>query len=529
MSENGDFAPRSWLQTIVDSSHLLTFCISISVIIYGSFRSLNIDKDNDEYSKHQDDLSVNKMMKRKKKKRMRKKVVSKVVTNLAEENEFLVQESQTTTETLSITTSIDFDSDSDSCSSQTSDDTEYEHQTIQNIDSYQAMFIPVAASISLLLMFFFFESIQTAFVICTSVLATVAFSFLLTPVCKKACKFLLTKCTKSNYLINKKFSCCFLGKFNFSEMLAFSLSSLLVCLWILTGHWLLMDLIGVGFCVTFIAIVRLPSLKVSTLLLVGLVIYDVLWVYFSHLIFSSNVMIKVATKEADNPMNVLARKFNMETQFSKDSPKLSLPGKLVVPSYQRQGNFSILGLGDIVVPGLLLCFVLRFDAYKMKRASSSLNKSEVASSKCCGCPNPILILQSCKFSKKSTYLDPIQVKSGSSGNAGGDFIYQDQPRKIKSDLSQKLCLNCHDRQLNVNSSSTSSITYFHCSLLGYFIGLITATLSSEIFKEAQPALLYLVPFTLLPLLTMAYVKGDLSLMWNEPFGDESNTKYFNVV
>lgn len=54
--------------------------------------------------------------------------------------------------------------------------------------------------------------------------------------------------------------------------------------------------------------------------------------------------------------------------------------------------------------------------------------------------------------------------------------------------------------------SGSRLTYFHCSLLGYFLGLLTATVSSEVFKAAQPALLYLVPFTLLPLLTMAYLK-----------------------
>ena len=48
--------------------------------------------------------------------------------------------------------------------------------------------------------------------------------------------------------------------------------------------------------------------------------------------------------------------------------------------------------------------------------------------------------------------------------------------------------------------------YFHCSLIGYFLGLLTATVSSEFFKAAQPALLYLVPFTLLPLLVMAYLK-----------------------
>ena len=71
------------------------------------------------------------------------------------------------------------------------------------------------------------------------------------------------------------------------------------------------------------------------------------------------------------------------------------------------------------------------------------------------------------------------------------------------------------------------LSYFHCSLIGYFVGLITATLSSEIFREAQPALLYLVPFTLLPLLTMAYLKGDLSLMWNEPFNYKTQ-KYFYI-
>ena len=39
----------------------------------------------------------------------------------------------------------------------------------------------------------------------------------------------------------------------------------------------------------------------------------------------------------------------------------------------------------------------------------------------------------------------------------------------------------------------------------------------QVFKAAQPALLYLVPFTLLPLFLMAYLKGDLRTMWHEPF------------
>lgn len=33
-------------------------------------------------------------------------------------------------------------------------------------------------------------------------------------------------------------------------------------------------------------------------------------------------------------------------------------------SVHSAGHFSMLGLGDIVMPGLLLCFVLRYDSYK---------------------------------------------------------------------------------------------------------------------------------------------------------------------
>lgn len=60
--------------------------------------------------------------------------------------------------------------------------------------------------------------------------------------------------------------------------------------------------IATGLCISFIALVRLPNLKVSALLLIGLVIYDVFWVYFSHYIFTTNVMVRVATREAENPV-----------------------------------------------------------------------------------------------------------------------------------------------------------------------------------------------------------------------------------
>ncbi|KAJ8970507.1 hypothetical protein NQ317_007872 [Molorchus minor] len=316
-----------WAYSIMDSSRVSTFLISMLLIVYGSFRSLNMEQEARERANG--------------------------TTNC------LLNPSQTVPQ-----------------------------DNVQTLDTMQALCLPLGASISLLVMFFFFDSMQMLFAICTAIIATVALAFLLLPMCQ----YIIRPCSDGNKI---SFGVC--GRFTAAELLSFSLSVFIVCIWVLTGHWLLMDAMGMGLCVAFIAFVRLPSLKVSTLLLTGLLIYDVFWVFFSSYIFSTNVMVKVR-------------------------------------------------LGDIVMPGLLLCFVLRYDAYKK-----------------------------------------------SQGLAG------------------------------------SRLTYFHCSLLGYFLGLLTATVSSEVFKAAQPALLYLVPFTLLPLLTMAYLKGDLRRMWSEPFKSLTVSKHLQHV
>lgn len=163
-------------------------------------------------------------------------------------------------------------------------------------------------------------------------------------------------------------------------------------------------------------------------------------------------------RPADNPVASMAKKFNFGSygNVARNAPRLSLPGKLVFPSTHNTGHFSMLGLGDIVMPGLLLCFVMRYDAYKRSQMAKLAEQ---------GIPLP---------------------------------------------------------------SHWHRISYFHCSLFGYFLGLITATVSSEIFKAAQPALLYLVPFTLAPLFTMAWLKGDLRSMWSEPFETPPIPKYQTI-
>merc|ERR1719347_1724380 len=327
---------------------------------------------------------------------------------------------------------------------------EKKESNVTTLDSLQAMCLPLGASVSLLIMFFFFDSMQLLFAVCTAVIATVALAFLLLPMCQ----YMVRPCSSKN-----KISLGVCGRFTLAELLSVGISVSVVCVWVLTGHWALMDFMGMGLCVAFIAFVRLPSLKVSTLLLSGLLLYDVFWVFFSQYVFSANVMVKVATRPAENPMGAMARKFSIGGvggSMARNAPRLSLPGKLVFPSSHTTGHFSMLGLGDIVMPCLLLCFVMRYDAYKRAQHAKLAEA---------GIPLP---------------------------------------------------------------THWQRISYFHCSLFGYFLGLLTATISSEVFKAAQPALLYLVPFTLLPLFTMAYLKGDLRSMWSEPFTSQHPPKYQTI-
>lgn len=100
------------------------------MIVYGSFRSLNMDRKSNE-----GDLSS-----------PVKEKVTLETDGSCEKIDLLEEEN----------------------SSSSDDSNRSVDDSVQTIDSIQALFIPVVASISLLFMFFFFDSIQTAFVICTS-------------------------------------------------------------------------------------------------------------------------------------------------------------------------------------------------------------------------------------------------------------------------------------------------------------------------------------------------------------------------
>ena len=51
-------------------------------------------------------------------------------------------------------------------------------------------------------------------------------------------------------------------------------------------------------------------------------------------------------------------------------------------------------------------------------------------------------------------------------------------------------------------------------LAAYLAGLLATIAVMHVYKHAQPALLYLVPFTLIPTILVAWCRGDLASMWD---------------
>ncbi|CAE8662097.1 unnamed protein product [Polarella glacialis] len=204
-----------------------------------------------------------------------------------------------------------------------------------------------------------------------------------------------------------------------SDAIAESLGGVLAILFLLYRNddsygWMLQDTIAVMLLLTIQRTLRLPNLKVGTLMLICTFFFDIFWVFLSPLIFKKSVMIEVATGGGTGQ---------------------SVPMVLKIPSLQGDfpGQFKILGLGDIAIPGLLISLLLRHDLVKGYKRFEG---------------------------------------------------------------------------------------YFTAGVIGYAVGLAATFVSLYLMQHGQPALLFLVPGTLVPTCLIALRKGELAAFWSASYGPE---------
>ncbi|KAG7381189.1 Signal peptide peptidase-like 2A [Phytophthora pseudosyringae] len=119
--------------------------------------------------------------------------------------------------------------------------------------------------------------------------------------------------------------------------------------------WPIQDFMALTVCVVFIDVVRLPNLRVATSLLTAAFVYDVFFVYISPLVFGSNVMVDVASGGGSTRLGSGATDVG-EVTLQPTPMVLRVP--LLFSVY---GGEALLGLGDIIIPGLLVAFCIRYD------------------------------------------------------------------------------------------------------------------------------------------------------------------------
>ncbi|GAB4844495.1 Signal peptide peptidase-like 4 [Ancistrocladus abbreviatus] len=172
--------------------------------------------------------------------------------------------------------------------------------------------------------------------------------------------------------------------------------------------WIGQDILGIALIITVLQIVHVPNLKVGTVLLSCAFLYDIFWVFFSKVLFHESVMIVVARGDR--------------------SGEDGIPMLLKIPRmFDPWGGYSIIGFGDIILPGLLVAFSLRYD-----------------------------------------WLANRNLRGG----------------------------------------------YFLWAMTAYGLGLLITYLALNMMDgHGQPALLYIVPFTLGTMLTLGKRRGELKILW----------------
>ncbi|XP_061622312.1 minor histocompatibility antigen H13 isoform X4 [Phyllopteryx taeniolatus] len=141
-------------------------------------------------------------------------------------------------------------------------------------------------------------------------------------------------------------------EFDTNNLVCLLASSVVGVWYVLKKHWIANNLFGLAFALNGVELLHLNNVSTGCILLGGLFVYDIFWV------FGTNVMVTVA-KSFEAPI------------------KLVFPQDLLEKGLDAS-NFAMLGLGDIVIPGIFIALLLRFDVSLKKNSRTYFCSSFLA-------------------------------------------------------------------------------------------------------------------------------------------------------
>jgi len=186
-----------------------------------------------------------------------------------------------------------------------------------------------------------------------------------------------------------------LGAVTYLQMLAALVSYGLGAIWLFIAFtqrhpdtnlffWVMQDIMGACMCITFLSTMKLNSIKVAAVLLTAAFFYDIFFVFVTPYLTKGgkSIMVDVATSGGPPTADpAWCEKYPDDKNCQGGDP---LPMLFTIPRiFDYGGGSSLLGLGDIVLPGLLLSFAARYDEAKRFIGSSSRDNS-TAPQNCAG-------------------------------------------------------------------------------------------------------------------------------------------------
>lgn len=268
--------------------------------------------------------------------------------------------------------------------------------------------------------------------------------------------------------------------------LAIVLSLLVTMYYNLVGKpWFLTNLLGISFSYSALQLLSPTTFTTGTLILSALFFYDIYFVFYTPM------MVTVA-KSLDVPIKLLF-------------PRPAAPGES--PETAARSH-AMLGLGDVVLPGIMIGLALRYDLYmhyvRKQKTSRTMSGDTSAAAK---------LNETDSKQPGGTEIEkaPYVTVSGRYGDVFWTHGWFGQSLLPKSSLNA----NSEAGSKSPGHADTSfPKPFFYASVAGYLLGLVVTLSVMHIWSHAQPALLYLVPGVLLSLLATGAVRGELMSMWN---------------
>jgi len=234
------------------------------------------------------------------------------------------------------------------------------------VKSKTAIILPIVASLALIVIFFFIYAFYVVLVLMT-IASLMSLLFVITPYTRQVC--LAIKREPINVRLP------LIGLVGLHSIITLVLAAGIITLWMTTNSWLIINGIGICIGITALSILKLQSLKVSSILLILFFFYDIFWVFISDKIFKKNVMISVATSMTSQSISLpmllqfptmLSDNWSGITDIEVPSVFLSFIYRWMLLNDYGLGQRSSLmvGMGDIVLPGIFLNFLYRYDHHK---------------------------------------------------------------------------------------------------------------------------------------------------------------------